>query len=184
MRRLTSAMTSGAACATGAAVPTLTPRLQYPRASGGDTWTMVASTGSGVNGKVREVWPVGTVTVSGAAGANVNAVTKSGTNEFHGSVYGTYRDGDWFGDYPARVAGSTLDVTGLAFDEYEKEETYGVTFGGPLVKDKLFFFANYEKFKQTAIGPAGGSQGTNPLDAGADFDASDVAEVQRLSRLP
>ena len=122
------------------------------------------------------------VTVAGAAGANVNAVTKSGTNEFHGSVYGTYRDGDWFGDYPARVAGSTLDVTGLPFDEYSKEETWGATFGGPLVKDKLFFFANYEKFKQTAIGPAGGSQGTNPLAAGADFDATDVAEVQRIAR--
>jgi hypothetical protein len=122
------------------------------------------------------------VTIAGAAGANINAVTKSGTNEFHGSVYGTYRDGDWFGDYPARVAGSTLNVTGLAFDEYTSEETYGATFGGPLVKDTLFFFANYEKFKQKDIGPAGSSQGTNPLDAGADFNAADVAEVQRIAR--
>ena len=122
------------------------------------------------------------VTVAGAAGANVNAVTKSGTNNFHGSVYGTYRDGDWFGDYPARVAGSPLDVTGLAFDEYTSEETYGATFGGPIVKDKLFFFANYEKLTQKDIGPAGGSQGTNPLASGADFDAADVAEVQRIAR--
>ena len=123
------------------------------------------------------------VTMSGAAGANVNAVTKSGTNEFHGSVYTTYRDGDWFGDYPARVAGSTTNVTGLPFDEYDEEQTWGMTLGGPLVKDKLFFFANYEKFKQTNIGPAGKSQGTNPLAAGgADFDAADLAEVQRIAR--
>ncbi|WP_246197265.1 TonB-dependent receptor [Pseudoxanthomonas sacheonensis] len=123
------------------------------------------------------------VTMSGAAGANVNAVTKSGTNEFHGSVYGTYRDGDWFGDYPARIAGSSLNVTGLPFDEYDDEKTWGVTFGGPIVKDKLFFFANYEKFKQTNIGPAGKSQGTNPLaSGGADFDAADLAEVQRIAR--
>lgn len=123
------------------------------------------------------------VTMSGAAGANVNAVTKSGTNEFHGSVYGTYRDGDWFGDYPARVAGATIDVTDRPFDEYDDEKTWGITLGGPIIKDKLFFFANYEKFKQTNIGPAGKTLGTNPLSSGgADFDAADVAEVQRIAR--
>ncbi|CAN4278424.1 TonB-dependent receptor [Pseudoxanthomonas sp. LjRoot125] len=123
------------------------------------------------------------VTMSGAAGANVNAVTKSGTNEFHGSVYGTYRDGDWFGDYPARVAGATIDVTDRPFDEYDDEKTWGITLGGPIIKDKLFFFANYEKFKQANIGPAGKTLGTNPLSSGgADFDAADVAEVQRIAR--
>jgi hypothetical protein len=80
------------------------------------------------------------VTITGATGAVVDAVTKSGTNEFHGSVYGTYRDGDWFGD----------DPTGVPFNGFEKEENYGLTIGGPLLKDKLFFFANYDKFKQAA----------------------------------
>ncbi|KAF1698307.1 Oar protein [Pseudoxanthomonas jiangsuensis] len=122
------------------------------------------------------------VTMSGAAGANVNAVTKSGTNEFHGSVYGKYRDGDWFGDYPARVAGASTDITGLPFDEFTKDTTYGMTLGGPVIQDKLFFFANYEKTVQADIGTPGGSQGTNPLDAGADFNAADVAEVQRIAR--
>lgn len=122
------------------------------------------------------------VTIAGAAGANINAVTKSGTNEFHGSVYGSYRDSDWFGDYPTRVAGSTLDVTGLPFDEFSEDKTYGFTLGGPIFKDRLFFFANYEKLKQTDIGPAGQSQGTNPLGANGDFSAADVAEVQRIAR--
>ena len=122
------------------------------------------------------------VTMAGAAGANVNAVTKSGTNQFHGSVYGMYRDGDWFGDYPARVAGSTINVTGLPFDEFKNDKTWGFTFGGPIVKDKLFFFANYEKLKQTEIGSAGGkSLGTTPLAAAGDFTAADVAEIQRIA---
>jgi hypothetical protein len=44
-------------------------------------------------------------------------VTKSGTNEFHGSVYGTYRDGDWFGNNPE----------GSKFNGFTKEKTYGMT---------------------------------------------------------
>ena len=80
--------------------------------------------------------------ITGATGAVVNAVTKSGTNAFHGSLYGTYRDGDWFGK----------DPLGKKFGGFTEEYTYGATFGGPLVKDKLFFFANYEKYHQTAPG--------------------------------
>lgn len=82
------------------------------------------------------------VSIASAVGATVNAVTKSGTNEFHGSIYGNYRDGDWFGDNP----------DGTPFNGFTKEKTYGATFGGPIVKDKLFFFANYEKFEQKAPG--------------------------------
>ena len=122
------------------------------------------------------------VIYSGAAGANVNAVTKSGSNEFHGSVYSYYRDSKWFGDYPTRVAGATTDVGGLEFDEFDHEQTYGMTFGGPLIQDRLFFFANYEKFDRKEIGPAGRSQGTTPLAAGGDFDAADVAEVQNIAQ--
>ena len=80
--------------------------------------------------------------ITGATGAVVNAVTKSGTNVFRGSLYGTYRDGDWFGK----------DPLGKVFNGFTEEYTYGATLGGPLVKDKLFFFANYEKFHQGAPG--------------------------------
>ena len=109
------------------------------------------------------------VSTPSASGATVNAVTKSGTNEFHGSVYGYYRDGDWFGDNPE----------GQPFGGFTKEQTYGVTFGGPLVKDKLFFFANYEKFEQkapgvdlstTALGRA------NPM-----IDMDDVTRAQQIA---
>lgn len=82
------------------------------------------------------------VTISGATGAVVDAVTKSGTNEFHGSIYGMYRNDSMVGDNP----------DGSKFNGFDSEKTYGATFGGPLIKDKLFFFANYEKFEQAAPG--------------------------------
>lgn len=95
------------------------------------------------------------ITITGATGAVVDAVTKSGTNEFHGSIYGYMRDGDWFGDNP--------DDT--PFDGFTKEKTYGATFGGPIVKDKLFFFANYEKYEQSAPGAdiSGSAIGTGEI---------------------
>ncbi|MET0580790.1 MAG: TonB-dependent receptor [Pseudoxanthomonas sp.] len=111
------------------------------------------------------------VTQSGAAGANVNAVTKSGTNEFHGSVYGNYRDGDWFGEHP---------LTGAKFTEFTDEKTYGATVGGPILKDKLFFFANYEKFERGK--PSPDLSNTPLMRADGDFDATDLAEVQRIAR--
>jgi hypothetical protein len=117
------------------------------------------------------------VTISGAAGANVNAVTKSGTNEFHGSVYGYMRDGDWFGDYPDDAQAA---LAGQKFAEFTKEKTYGATVGGPIVKDKLFFFANYEKYTRGKPGPV---VGATPLGSPTgDFDADDVAAVQDIAR--
>ena len=81
-------------------------------------------------------------TISGGTGAVINAVTKSGTNEFDGTVYAAYRDGDWV----------RKDLRGVEFAGFDSEETYGMTFGGPLLRDRLFFFANYEKFTRNAPG--------------------------------
>ncbi len=110
------------------------------------------------------------VTIAGAAGANVNAVTKSGTNKFGGSLYGYMRDGDWFGDHP---------VTRAPFSEFTDEKTYGFTFGGPLMKDKLFFFANYEKYQRGK--PSPDLSNTPLMRADGDFNATDLAEVIRIA---
>ena len=111
------------------------------------------------------------VTLAGAAGANINAVTKSGGNDFSGSVYGYYRDGEWFGEHP---------LTGADFTEFTDERTAGMTFGGPLVQDKLFFFVNYEKYKRGKPGPD--LANTPLMRADGDFDAADLAEVQDIAR--
>jgi outer membrane receptor protein involved in Fe transport len=108
------------------------------------------------------------VTIAGASGANINAVTKSGTNEFSGSVYGNYRDGDWFGD----------DPEGNPFNGFTSEETYGMTFGGPLIRDRLFFFANYEKFKQSAPG-----HDLSTTALGRDNPMIDMGDITRAQQI-
>ncbi|MGV8932657.1 MAG: TonB-dependent receptor [Luteimonas sp.] len=81
-------------------------------------------------------------TITGGTGAVIDAVTKSGTNEFHGSVYYAYRDKDMI----------RKDLRGVEFNGFNDERTYGGTFGGPIIKDKLFFFANYEKYVRSSPG--------------------------------
>ena len=77
---------------------------------------------------------------SGFTGGAINAITKSGTNQFHGSAY--------FYGYNQDLIGSKYpysDGTGYA-PKYQKQNEYntGITLGGPIIKNKLFFFANYE----------------------------------------
>ncbi|MCH5302375.1 MAG: TonB-dependent receptor, partial [Prevotella sp.] len=73
---------------------------------------------------------------SGFIGGGVNAVTKSGTNEFKGSVY-TYLTS-------TSLKGSRVQTTNLPVSDGHNN-TYGVSLGGPIIKDKLFFFVNGEK---------------------------------------
>ncbi len=69
-------------------------------------------------------------------GGGVNAITKSGTNQFKGSAYVYYTNQDLRGN---RINGE--DLGGRAD---ESKTIYGFTVGGPIIKNKLFFFANYE----------------------------------------
>ena len=83
------------------------------------------------------------VTESGFTGASVNAVTKSGTNEFHGTVYGFYRDDNTTG---RKIKGDKLPKAKL------EQKQFGISIGGPIVKNKLFFFANFEQDKRDDLG--------------------------------
>ncbi len=75
------------------------------------------------------------VTQSGFTGASVNAVTKSGTNEFHGTVFGFYRNDG--------MTGGKVDGTDIIVPDLSQFQT-GFSIGGPIIKNKLFFFANAE----------------------------------------
>jgi hypothetical protein len=74
---------------------------------------------------------------SGFTGGAVNAVTRSGTNTFTGNVFYTMR-----GD---EQQGQKVGDFNLPRLQSLDEKNYGLSFGGPIVKDKLFFFVNYEK---------------------------------------
>ena len=82
---------------------------------------------------------------SGFTGGGINAVTKSGTNEFKGSVY-TYLTS-------TSLKGNRVGTTTLPVDDGHTN-TFGATFGGPIIKDKLFFFVNGEFEDNLATGPA------------------------------
>src|SRR5580692_592481 len=78
-----------------------------------------------------------------SSGAQVNLVTKSGTNAIHGSLYEYYRPSfdvanDWF-NKKAELGAGRPNVPGFIL-----RNTFGATFGGPLKKDRLFYFAAYE----------------------------------------
>jgi len=83
------------------------------------------------------------VTQSGFTGASVNAVTKSGSNEFKGTVYGFYRNEDMTG---SKIKGQDIFVPSLT------QQQTGFSVGGSIVKNKLFFFANYEQDERTDLG--------------------------------
>lgn len=114
---------------------------------------------------------------SGFTGAGINAVTKSGTNSFHGSAYGYYRDQSFIG---TKVGDN--DISSSIVDS--KNQTYGFSLGGPLVKNKLFFFVNAEREAANRPGinftPTGGS-GVGTVSAATVADLQAVSNYLRTN---
>lgn len=72
-------------------------------------------------------------------GGGVNAITKSGTNTFKGTAYTYFRN--------EHMRGNKINGEDLGPRAEDRKTVYGFTLGGPIIKDKLFFFANYEHEK-------------------------------------
>ncbi|MBN8731290.1 MAG: carboxypeptidase regulatory-like domain-containing protein [Acidobacteria bacterium] len=81
------------------------------------------------------------------AGGQINAITRSGTNDLHGSAYEFFRNDaldarDFFN------AGPFFDAQGRAITPPFRQNLFGAAIGGPIKRNKHFFFGNYEGFRQ------------------------------------
>lgn len=107
------------------------------------------------------------VTQGGFTGGNINVITRSGTNTFEGSIYGLGRNESLVGD----------DADGNSFDEFS-DYTYGARLGGPIQRDKLFFFGSVElgDANQPIVSAFAGEQGNTVFNVSRD----DVEEIQSI----
>ena len=92
-----------------------------------------------------------------AAGGVVNAVTKSGTNEFHGDAFYYQRNNEWGARNPLALPDDPrqrrLDAP-VGIKPEDVRHQFGGTIGGPIVKDRLFFFFSYDQQKRNFPGLA------------------------------
>jgi hypothetical protein len=114
-------------------------------------------------------------------GGVVSASIKSGTNSFHGNVYEFLRN-DYFDANKAIAAWTIGTAGGITQNPELRYNQFGGTFGGPIIKNKLFFFADYQGQRQIQAGPTGaqvltaqarsGDFGQLCTDWGGSFNAS------------
>lgn len=85
------------------------------------------------------------------SGCNINVVTKSGSNDFHGSAFAVFNS--------ASLTGDTIDGDTVNTGKF-KDYNWGATLSGPIIKDRLWFFGAYEQVRDGGVtidtGPLGG----------------------------
>ena len=107
-------------------------------------------------------------------GGGVNAVTKSGTNTFKGTAYVYHRNENMRGDAVDREQIQSAR-------EKDQQTTYGFTLGGPIIKDKLFFFANGEYIKTPTIANRWRASQDGVADADNFISKCTEYDLQRVS---
>ncbi|HVB35998.1 MAG TPA: TonB-dependent receptor [Candidatus Acidoferrales bacterium] len=111
-----------------------------------------------------------------SAGGVINAITKSGTNEFHGEAFWYFRDSDFSAINPFAV--QTVLVNGVNttvhINPEDKQHQFGGTLGGAIIKNKLFYFfsADQQLRKFPAVGVPG-----NPSAFFAPFTSAETATL-------
>ena len=107
-------------------------------------------------------------------GGGVNAITKSGTNTFKASAYVYHRNENLRGD-----AVKGLQIQGAR--EKDRNTTYGFTIGGPIIKNKLFFFANAEMTQTQTIANRWKASENGVADADNYISRTTASDLQRVS---
>ena len=87
--------------------------------------------------------------MASAAGGIINAITKSGTNQFHGDVFEFYRTPgynalDAYTKYQGRLANNFFQLT----QPVKVQHQFGISVGGPIIADKLFFHFTYDGYRK------------------------------------
>ena len=107
-------------------------------------------------------------------GGGVNAITKSGTNTFKGSAYVYHQNENMRGD--------SVDGTQIAgARDKDRMTTYGLTFGGPIIKNKLFFFVNYEQATIPTVANRWRASTDGVANADAYISRTTEADLQKVS---
>lgn len=120
-----------------------------------------------------EIAPFG-VTNNNFTGGQINAITKSGTNTYTGTAYYQLRNEKFVGNYQLED-GSTSDNI-----ESFQEQYFGLTLGGPIKKDELFFFVNAE-LKREMAPIIGGLRGSNQ-DNIFDIEPSTLGSIKSIAQ--
>ena len=107
-------------------------------------------------------------------GGGVNAITKSGTNKFKGTAYVFHKNENMQGDavYGEQIAGARAK---------SRQTTYGFTLGGPIIKNKLFFFANYELIKTPTIANRWRGSENGKADADNYISRTKLSDLKTVS---
>lgn len=104
------------------------------------------------------------------SGCNINVVTKAGENEFHGSAFGVFNS--------SGLTGKTIDGRTVNTGEF-KDWNWGASLGGPIIKDKLWFFGAYEEVKDGGV-----TIDTGPIGAGYanELDFLTLAQAESIAQ--
>ena len=105
-------------------------------------------------------------------GGGLNAVTKSGTNTFKGSAY-VYHNNEF-------MRGNTVDGSELGARERDRSTTYGMTLGGPIIKNKLFFFVNFEYEKVPTVVNRWRPSEDGVADSDLYISRTTIADMQKV----
>ena len=115
-----------------------------------------------------------------SSGGQFNTVIKSGTNSFHGSLY------EYFRNRNLNAVDNFYALQGLTSNPRFDSNRYGATFGGPIIKNKLFFFTNFERQPIGLTGTSGGAvqaptaTGLNAISADPNLSATNFGVFKQF----